>query len=72
MKSKITRRNFLGTAAAGAAAFSVIPGYTIASSVETVKIRLGFIGVGIQSHGLLKSLNMNLIHHQNMLSLVCR
>lgn len=56
-KFKISRRNFVGTAAAGAAAFTVVPGFSIAANTGTEKIRLGFIGVGIQSHGLLKSLS---------------
>ena len=56
-KNKISRRNFVGTTAAGAAAFSVIPAFTFAANAETGKIRLGFIGTGIQSHGLLNNLN---------------
>jgi predicted dehydrogenase len=56
-KIKISRRNFVGTTVAGAAAFTVIPGFTMASNSGSERIRLGFIGVGIQSHGLLKSLN---------------
>jgi len=55
-KIKISRRNFVGTAAVGAASFSVIPAFAFAGNAVTDKIRLGFIGTGIQSHGLLKSL----------------
>lgn len=55
-KNKISRRNFVGSTAVGAAALTVIPGFTFAGNAETEKIRLGFIGNGIQSHGLLKSL----------------
>jgi len=56
MKNTISRRSFVGTAAAGATAITVLPGYTIASNEGIKKIRLGFIGVGIQSHGLLNNL----------------
>ena len=55
-ENKISRRNFVGTAAASAAAFTVIPGMSFAGGAENGRIRLGFIGTGIQSHGLLKSL----------------
>jgi len=56
MKNTISRRSFVGTAAAGATAITVLPGYAIASNEGIKKIRLGFIGVGIQSHGLLNNL----------------
>ncbi len=56
-KIKMSRRNFVGTTAAGAAAFTVNPGFTMATNTGTDKIRLGFIGVGKQSHSLLKDLN---------------
>lgn len=56
-KNKISRRNFVGTTAAGAAAFTVMPELTIAGNIGSGKISLGFIGTGIQSHGLLKSLS---------------
>ena len=46
----------MGTAAASAAAFTVIPGMSFAGGAENGRIRLGFIGNGIQSHGLLKNL----------------
>jgi len=52
---KISRRNFMGTAA-GAAAITVIPGISFAANAGNEKIRLGFIGVGKQSHGLLSSI----------------
>jgi predicted dehydrogenase len=54
---KTSRRNFVGTAAVSAAALSVIPGLSLAVNTASEKIRLGYIGVGIQSHGLLKNLN---------------
>jgi predicted dehydrogenase len=56
-KNTISRRSFVGTAAASAAAFSVIPGISFASQEGVSKVRLGYIGVGIQSHWLLNSLN---------------
>ncbi len=56
-KIKMSRRNFVGKTAAGAAALTVIPGFTMATNTGTDKIRLGFIGVGKQSHSLLKDLN---------------
>jgi len=55
-KNKISRRNFFGTTAVGAAALTVVPGFSFAGSAGSDKIRLGFIGVGIQSHGLLQNL----------------
>jgi len=54
--NKISRRNFVGRAAAGAAAFTVIPGITFSADTTSSKIRLGFIGNGIQSHGLLNNI----------------
>ena len=56
MKNTISRRNFVGTAAASATAITLLPGFAIASNEGAAKIRLGFIGVGIQSHGLLNNL----------------
>ncbi|MCX6228535.1 MAG: Gfo/Idh/MocA family oxidoreductase [Bacteroidia bacterium] len=56
-KSKLSRRNFVGTAAAGAAALTVVPGFNYAANAGTTKVRLGYIGTGIQSHGLLTSIN---------------
>lgn len=56
MKNSISRRNFLGNVAVGASAITVIPGLSMASNAGVVKIRLGYIGVGIQSHTLLESL----------------
>ena len=53
---KISRRNFVGAAAASAAAISVIPGFSFAANAGNEKIRLGFIGNGIQSHILLRSI----------------
>ncbi|MEI6680383.1 MAG: Gfo/Idh/MocA family oxidoreductase [Mariniphaga sp.] len=57
-KNKISRRNFVTTATAGAAAFTVVPAISFAANAGTDKIRLGYIGTGIQSHGLLKSINI--------------
>jgi len=57
MVNKISRRNFVGTTVAGAAAFTVLPGFSIAGNAGVEKIRLGFIGTGIQSHSLLRDLN---------------
>ena len=54
--NKISRRNFVGRAAAGAAAITVIPGISFAANEGGDKIRLGFIGTGIQSHGLLNNI----------------
>jgi len=56
-KNKISRRNFVGSTAAGAAALTVIPAFSFAANAGTDKIRLGYIGTGIQSHGLLKNLS---------------
>ena len=56
MKSKMSRRNFVGTAAAGASAITMLPGYAMSSNDGITKTKLGFIGVGIQSHGLLNNL----------------
>ncbi len=56
MKIKMSRRNFVGTAATGASAITILPGFAIASTEGILKTRLGFIGVGIQSHGLLNNL----------------
>lgn len=56
-KSKISRRSFVTTATAGAAAFTVVPAISFAANAGTDKIRLGYIGTGIQSHGLLKSIS---------------
>ncbi len=56
MKSKMSRRNFVGTTAAGAGAITLLPGSVLASNEGIKKTRLGFIGVGIQSHSLLNSL----------------
>ncbi len=56
IENKISRRNFVGSAAASAAAFTVLPGLSFAGGAENGRIRLGFIGNGIQSHGLLKNL----------------
>ena len=55
-ETKISRRNFVGTTVAGAAAISVFPTFSMASTGSNGMIRLGFIGTGIQSHGLLKSI----------------
>ena len=55
-QNRISRRNFVCTTATGAAALSVIPGISLAANEAVAKIRLGFIGVGIQSHGLLNNL----------------
>jgi len=57
IKNKISRRSFVGTTAAGAAAFTVIPSITFAGNAGTEKIRLGYIGTGKQSHSLLNDLN---------------
>ena len=57
LNNKISRRNFVGRAAAGAAAITVIPGFTYAAGAGDTKIRLGFIGNGIQSHLLLNNIN---------------
>ena len=57
IKNKISRRSFVGTTAAGAAAITVIPAFTYAGNAGTDKIRLGYIGTGKQSHYLLSSLN---------------
>jgi len=58
---KISRRKFVGTAAAGAAAFSVVPRHVVAGSRGTIapsdRINLGYIGVGKQSYTLLSSIN---------------
>ncbi len=56
-KNGISRRNFVAATSAGVAALSVVPSITIAAGGGTSKVRLGYIGVGIQSHGLLKNLN---------------
>ena len=56
-KNGISRRNFVAATSAGVAALSVVPSITIAAGGRTAKVRLGYIGVGIQSHGLLKNLN---------------
>jgi len=53
LNNKISRRSFVGKATAGAAAITVIPGISFASNTSVDKIRLGFIGNGMQSHGLL-------------------
>ena len=55
-KFKISRRNFVGSAVAGATSITLLPGFAMASTEGIVKTRLGFIGVGIQSHGLLGNL----------------
>ena len=54
-KNTITRRSFVGTAVAGAATLSMIPGFAMTADNGIAKIRLGYIGVGIQSHSLLLS-----------------
>ena len=56
IKNKISRRNFVGITAAGAASFTVLPSLSFAANAGTNKIGLGFIGTGIQSHGLLTNL----------------
>jgi len=56
-KNTISRRSFVGTTVAGAAALSVVPGFAMTADTGITKIRLGYIGVGIQSHSLLNSLN---------------
>ncbi len=38
MKNSISRRSFVGTSAAGAAAFTVIPGFTFAANAGIAKI----------------------------------
>jgi predicted dehydrogenase len=55
------RRNFLGTSAAAAGAFTVVPGQVMGqnrtgSPAPGDKINLGYIGVGKQSLGLLQSI----------------
>jgi len=57
IKNEISRRSFVGITAASAAAITVIPAFAVAGNAGTDKIRLGFIGVGKQSHSLLNSLN---------------
>jgi len=57
--NKINRRNFIGKAAAGAAAFSVIPGHVMGGKgyiAANDRINLGFIGTGKQIYTLLKNI----------------
>ncbi len=56
-KNGIFRCNFVGTAAAGAAALSVVPALAMASVAKISELRLGYIGVGLQSHRLIQNLN---------------
>lgn len=58
---KLSRRKFVGTAAIGATAFTVVPRHVIAGSrgatAPSDRINLGYIGVGKQSYTLLSSIN---------------
>ena len=60
-KKMISRRNFVGTVAAGAAAFSIVPSYVMAGNKRGLvapsdKINLAYIGVGKQSFTLLENI----------------
>jgi predicted dehydrogenase len=55
----MNRRNFIGKAAAGAAAFTVIPRHVLGGNgyvAANDKINLGYIGTGKQSIGLMRSI----------------
>lgn len=55
----MNRRNFIGTAAAGAAAFTVIPRHVMGGRgfiAASDQINLGYIGTGKQSGGLMKNI----------------
>ena len=57
--NKINRRNFIGTAAAGAAAFTVIPRHVLGGNgfvAANDHVNLGFIGTGKQSYTLLNNI----------------
>jgi len=49
------RRNFIKTTALGGAAISVLPNYAF-NSVDTNKVRIGFIGVGGRGRGHMKNM----------------
>ncbi len=56
----MNRRNFIGRAAAGAGAITILPGHMMGGSrgvAPSDRINLGYIGVGKQSLGLLRSIN---------------
>ncbi len=56
----MNRRNFIGKAALGAGALTIIPRHVMGGNgyiLPNDKINLGYIGVGKQSHGLLNSIN---------------
>ncbi|HOI47840.1 MAG TPA: Gfo/Idh/MocA family oxidoreductase, partial [Prolixibacteraceae bacterium] len=55
----MNRRKFIGQAAAGAAAVTVIPRHVLGGNgfvAANDRINLGYIGVGKQSHGLVRSI----------------
>ena len=57
-KNGMSRRHFLGTGLAAAAAFTVVPRHVLAGSgmiAPSDQITLGFIGTGVQSRGLLNN-----------------
>jgi len=57
--NKINRRNFIGTAAAGAAAFTVIPRHVLGGNgfvAANDRVNLGYIGNGKQSYTLLHNI----------------
>src|SRR4051812_43032657 len=47
-----TRRDFIRSAALAGAGFTILPARTVISANQNIKLRLGFIGVGLrgQSH----------------------
>ncbi len=66
-KSNLTRRNFMGSAAAGAALFSFVPGHVLGADGEvSANNKLNIAGVGIGGHG---RSNLAAVESENIVAL---
>ena len=66
-KNKVSRRGFLGTGAAAAAAITVLPSNTIAGlghQAPSDKLNIAAVGIGGMGHGNLKNLKSDQIHNR--------